>query len=226
MQPQVEQEPKLVTSEICHASHMERATKVFPSESAFPSPATSPFSHQQQRISAKVGTWPRQQTAPLILGFCKISQQRTSLSRTPPVQRGDSPDELIVGALRILGPDPHLCGGYSYSYCLGLDDKHLVEETNQHCSRALTVALEVTAAVAFTVRGEQLLAPKGGRNQGTTLPTAQAACSYRRDFQQRLACKEEQGNHQTSSCLALSSASSSRDCHLGCENNLTSFSRV
>lgn len=129
MQPQVEQEPKLVTSEICHASHMERATKVFPSESAFPSPATSPFSHQQQRISAKVGTWPRQQTAPLILGFCKISQQRTSLSRTPPVQRGDSPDELIVGALRILGPDPHLCGGYSYSYCLGLDDKHLVEET-------------------------------------------------------------------------------------------------
>lgn len=71
-----------------------------------------------------------------------------------------------------------------------------VTENNQFCSRALTMALEVTTALAFAARGKQLLFPKGRKeisalsSQQPRLPAPTEGTSSK-----ELACKEEQGNH-------------------------------
>lgn len=157
-------------------------------EGAFPPPShlTSFPPAAVGRTSAKVGTRPRQQmAAPLFLGFHKISQQGTSPSRTSPLQCRDSPDELIMGALRILGPDLHLCVGYSYCYCLNLEDKPLVPQKTSS-----------SAATAFTARGGQLLSPKGRKGiralsiQQPRLPVPAEGTSRK-----ETALQEEHGKH-------------------------------
>lgn len=63
MQPQVEQESKLVTSKICHASHVERATEVFPIQRE-PLPPQPPhlFPTGSSRVSQCQGGFPAKAT--------------------------------------------------------------------------------------------------------------------------------------------------------------------
>lgn len=67
------------------------------------------------------------------------------------LQRGDSPDELIPGAVRILGPDPRCCAGYGYSSCLGL----ATAGNRQFWGHILAVPCEGTTALAPGARGER-----------------------------------------------------------------------
>lgn len=68
-----------------------------------------------------------------------------------------------------------------------------VTENNQFCSRALTMALEVTAALAFTARREQLLFPKSRKE--ISAPSSQRPglpAPTRGTSSKELACKEDQ----------------------------------
>lgn len=143
----------------CHASRLERATEDFCAWRA-PSPPQAPQRFPPGRAGsagAKVGTQPRQRNAPLILGFCKNFPAGNKPRQSIALQRGDSPDELIPGAVRILGPDPRWCAGYGYTYCLGLAAAVAWQGTGSSAA----VPSEGSAASAPGAQAEQLSVPKG-----------------------------------------------------------------
>lgn len=82
-----------------------------------PSPPQAPHQFPPGRAgSAGAKAAKRTSNSGFLQNFPAGNKPRQSIA----LQRGDSPDELIPGAVRILGPDPRCCAGYSYSSGLGL----------------------------------------------------------------------------------------------------------
>lgn len=126
------------------------------------------------------------------------------------LQRGDSPDELIPGVVRILGPDPRCCAGYGYSSCLGL----ATAGNRQFWGHILAVPCEGTTALAPGARGE--------RKSVQPAPTS-PDCLYETPAQNQAAWRH--GEISFLSPLPILSQSP-WGCHLGCGNNPASTSRL